>query len=60
MRRQILTVVTAICYPAEGTFDYWVSQSDGGTQFELLGVKMDASVAIANRLQKVVDEILEP
>lgn len=60
MKRQLMTVVTAICYPDEGTFDYWVTQSEGGTQFDLLGCQLGASVAIANQLQKVVDQVLDP
>lgn len=59
-RRQILTVVTAVCYPDEGTFDYWASQSEDGSTFDLLGAKICDSPTIANQLQRVLDLILEP
>jgi hypothetical protein len=60
MRKHTMTVVTAVCYLEEGTFDYWVTQSDDGAQFDLLGAKVGESPAIANALQKVVDQVLEP
>lgn len=59
MSKQIMTVVTAVCYVDEGFFDYWVTQSDGGKTFELLGAKLDGDIDIASQLNRVIDRILE-
>lgn len=59
MRPQIMTIVTAICYPKDGVWDMWASEGDGGPQFELLAARFNLTPAIPNMLQKVVDELLE-
>ena len=59
-KRQIMTCITAVCYPDTGTFDYWVTQSEDGSTFELLGAEIGSGHSIATELQRIVDRIIEP
>jgi hypothetical protein len=54
----IETVITQVYHEDSNTFDYWVTESERGTQCRLLGAWLGGPAPIASLMGRLIDQIL--